>query len=322
VNVDKEGTNVIPAVVFDLDGTVRRSKQGAIDFPSGDPGPPLDAADVELYPGVEEAIYRYIDGKDILVIGATNQGHVGRGKMTLAASNAIQAATRAAFKKDPFDFIVASHAHPEAVAPSGSWNRRTLLRKPNLGMLAVAEFEATRRGFGIDWDHPETVMVGDWTTDSGCAAAAGVRFAWAWDFFGRPAPGRNGPALEGVDLVRARAEWALTEAAPTALRRIGAEAQADQVEGLDVDDHVAAMKVVQHLWLMLSPPGMPFAFLKPVPTALLEIRRCCETLDAMRSMMFWLGSYPNAPEKSLAKSREIVLTRSVDLLMPPPAGLT
>jgi len=178
-----------PVLVLDLDGTVRCSKQGRIDRPDGDYDPPIGPEDVALYDSVESVIACHKFWHKAYVIGVTNQGWVGKGQQTVEWSQAVELATRAAFEDDPFDAIYSSYAY-HSDGPHTPHNRRSLLRKPAYGMLAAAEHDALRHGIALDWDHPATVMVGDFASDRDCAAAAGIRFRWAWDFF----PGRGAPA--------------------------------------------------------------------------------------------------------------------------------
>ncbi len=54
------------------------------------------------------------------------------------------------------------------------FNHRSMLRKPNIGMLALAEFEAWNAGYMIDWD--SSLFVGDRPEDEQCAANANIKF--------------------------------------------------------------------------------------------------------------------------------------------------
>jgi histidinol phosphatase-like enzyme len=78
-----------------------------------------------------------------------------------------------------FDFIFYSPCDPKGrVYP---YANKTLLRKPNIGMLCVAEYYAFHEmHIVIEWDN--SLMVGDRDEDKNCAQAAGVRFAWAGSF--------------------------------------------------------------------------------------------------------------------------------------------
>lgn len=164
---------VMPALCVDLDGTVRGSKSGSL-------WGCVSADDVELLPNAETVLTRLVKA-GYFVIGVTNQGPVGKGFRNEVESEAIQDATRAAFKVDPFHLMLASYAYEGGNTPG--WNVRSLHRKPNYGMLAAAEITAREMGVVIDWNRSQ--FVGDMDSDQECAAAAGVRFFWAKDFFGR-----------------------------------------------------------------------------------------------------------------------------------------
>lgn len=198
-----EQYTIKPALVLDLDGTVRRSKKGqaALLDPLCDAGPCVDPGDVELFPGVEEFIHAYKAAHDCYVVAVSNQGWVAKGSSTMAQILEVAVATRNAFASDPFDILFACPFDTKGtVAPH---NLRSLTRKPDYGMLVLAEHYAhTAAGVYIDWDHPATVMVGDRADDHGCASIAGVHFEWACDFFGRQAP--YGAASRKEDITRWR----------------------------------------------------------------------------------------------------------------------
>lgn len=318
-----------PVLILDLDGTVRRSRKGAIAYPHGDAGPPMTADDVELFHGCEDTIHAYVAAHPgCAVVGVTNQGHVGKGTLTVAESNAIQDATRAAFINDPFDIVLAAYAYPRLKDEPSPWNRRSLLRKPCYGMLAVIEANAEEHGIALNWDDPATVMVGDWTTDSGCATAAGIRFQWAWDFFGRPLPGRNGPALEGVDLVRARVTWMIHEAVPVALRGMVADTQAREFEEIPLDcvDAVqSCYAAIVSLLDAMMPAVCSFEEMTPVPRSVATIVTCVEVLTAAKSKLLWLNNIANASmplHLALNSTKYMVDVTVKALAMVPPAGLT
>jgi hypothetical protein len=73
-------------------------------------------------------------------------------------------------------------------------------------MLVQAEHDAfTRCNVMLDWDHPATILVGSREDDRGCAQAAGIKFAWACDWFDRPAPHGAATAREDTSRWRVRA---------------------------------------------------------------------------------------------------------------------
>ncbi len=163
---------MVPALCLDLDGTIRYSKDGEFINKPGD---------VALFDGVEEQIWRYRDD-GYLVLGITNQGGVAYGFKTPLDHNAEMEAMIALFKRgSPFHFIQACFFHEEGTVEP--YNHRSLLRKPNIGMLAVCEVEARKAGYIIDWD--KSVFVGDRPEDEQCAMNAGIEFQWAREFFCR-----------------------------------------------------------------------------------------------------------------------------------------
>lgn len=165
---------VQPAYIFDLDGTIRRSKSGA-KFPAG-------VDDIELFPDVETKLWELRD-QGGYIVAATNQGGVAYGFRTEAQVDAELDRTVNLFKKNPFYQIHATLTHPKgSVFP---YNTVSLLRKPHYGMLVSAEISAWKNYVLIDW--PKSVMVGDRLEDKQTAenADVGITFQWAWDFFGR-----------------------------------------------------------------------------------------------------------------------------------------
>lgn len=163
-----------PALCLDLDGTIRRSKSGV--FVSG-------YEDVEVIPGVEAKIWEYRD-RGFVVFGISNQGGVAHGHKTELENDAEIQATVAGFQRNPFHLIKC--AYHDAKGKIEPYCHRSLLRKPGYGMLAVCEVEAFGAGIIVDWD--ASLFVGDRPEDQQCAASACIRFEWAHDFFGWPAP--------------------------------------------------------------------------------------------------------------------------------------
>jgi len=160
-----------PALCLDLDDTVRYSKKGDyINSP----------ADIALFKGVEETIWGY-KNEGFLICGITNQGGIAYGHKTPEDNESELEQTRKLFKKDPFDMIMSCYFMPGGkVFP---YNHRSLLRKPDIGMLVQCELQAWQQGIIIDWT--KSVLVGDRDTDEQCAINAGIQFSWATDFFFR-----------------------------------------------------------------------------------------------------------------------------------------
>lgn len=165
-------SKIVPALCLDLDGTIRYSKSGEfINRPE----------DVALFDGVEEKIWQYRnDG--YLIFGITNQGGVAYGFKTPLDSNAEIDTMIGLFKLgNPFHIIEACFHHEKGTQEP--FNHRSLLRKPDIGMLALCEVEARRSGYIVDWDN--SLFVGDRLEDEQCANNAGISFQWASEFFNR-----------------------------------------------------------------------------------------------------------------------------------------
>lgn len=158
-----------PALCLDLDGTVRYSKNGDfIEKPD----------DIALFDGVEEKIWEYRN-KGYLIFGITNQGGVAYGYKLPADVDAEIEQTCKLFKKNPFHIIKSCLHHPKGT--SEPFNHRSLLRKPDIGMLVVCEIEAWDAGYIVDWDN--SLFVGDREEDRQCAKNADISFQTAHEFF-------------------------------------------------------------------------------------------------------------------------------------------
>ena len=163
-----------PALCLDLDGTIRYSKSGKfINNP----------ADIALYDNVETALWSYRDD-GWLIFGVSNQGGVAFNIKTPQQASAEIDATMKLFDRNPFHIVKDCWHHPGGSNPV--FAHRSLFRKPDIGMLAMCEFEAFNAGLIVDWD--KSLMVGDRPEDEECAKRAAIGFAWAWDFFGRVKP--------------------------------------------------------------------------------------------------------------------------------------
>lgn len=160
-----------PALVLDLDGTVRRTLSGK-PFPES-------YKDCEIIPGMEERIWKYRDA-GYLILGISNQGGVAHGFKTQADTMQELSFMFSAFKtKNPFHMVKQCyHDERGTVEP---YNHRSLLRKPYYGILALMESEAyTEGGYIIDWNG--SLMIGDRNEDRECAENAGLYFLTADDF--------------------------------------------------------------------------------------------------------------------------------------------
>ena len=160
---------LMPALCLDLDGTIRFSKSGEfINEPN----------DITLFSGIEDIIWSY-KNQGFLICGITNQGSVACGHKIPADIEAEIQKTRQLFTKDPFDVIQSSFCMQEG--NTEPYNHRSLLRKPDIGMLVLCEVQAFAQHIIIDWNN--SLLVGDQETDKQCAQNANIQFCWAKDFF-------------------------------------------------------------------------------------------------------------------------------------------
>jgi histidinol-phosphate phosphatase family protein len=162
--------------IFDADDTLRRTTV---------PGKPCPhrPGEWELLPGVRERLSRMDWARDGAYLGiASNQDQVAYGHMTEATCRAlfedlVEAATGTRLEDACIRFC------PHALEVDCA------CRKPQPGMI-----HDIVRHFGVT--EAETLFVGNAPTDEEAARRAGVRFAWAWDFF---ETGGSGPGYRPAD---------------------------------------------------------------------------------------------------------------------------
>lgn len=168
-----ENLKLTPALCLDWDGTIRRSKSGATFI--------KDWKDIELIPDMERIIWRYRDHGHI-IIGISNQAGVAHGFKLPMEIERERDATIELFERNPFHIVeVCFHDGKGNVEP---YCHRSLLRKPDYGMLAIAEGDAYNHGYIIDWD--KSLFVGDRPEDEQCAENAGIFFRSAHSFLNEP----------------------------------------------------------------------------------------------------------------------------------------
>lgn len=159
---------VTPALCLDLDGTVRKSKTGTFI---------KDENDIELIGGIERLVWKYRN-MGWLIIAISNQGGVSFGHKRPSHIEKELQATFSLFDKNPFHIVkTCYHMEGGTVEP---FNHRSLFRKPDVGMLAMAEYEAWNEGYMIDWD--KSLFVGDRPEDKQCALNAKIKFRHIDDF--------------------------------------------------------------------------------------------------------------------------------------------
>ena len=145
------------ALILDYDGTLRKTKSGA-KYPS-------DPADVEILPNRKEKLIEW-QKKGYRLLGASNQGDIGRGKLTIAQAKACFDRTNELLGLD-IEYSFCPHNVPPVIC---------FCRKPGPGLL-VAFIEKYKL------DKTEVVFVGDMTSDETCANRVGVPYMHADKFF-------------------------------------------------------------------------------------------------------------------------------------------
>lgn len=154
---------VRPALILDFDGTIRRSKSGATFI--------KNFQDIELMPNIEHIINIYVK-MGWLILGISNQAGVAHGFKLPLEIEAEMDATFKLFTKNPFNLV--KYCYHDGKGKIEPYCHRSLLRKPDIGMLAIMEMEAYNAGYIIDWD--KSLFVGDRPEDEQCATNAGVPF--------------------------------------------------------------------------------------------------------------------------------------------------
>jgi len=168
-----ESHKVKPALCLDFDGTIRRSKSGQTFIQNFN--------DIELMPNIEKLIWRYRN-MGWLILGISNQAGVAHGfKLPLEIEHEMDT-TLKLFKQNPFHIV--KFCYHDGKGKIEPYNHRSLLRKPDIGMLAIMESEAWNEGFVIDWDN--SLFVGDRLEDEQCAKNAGIAFRHIDSFLNEP----------------------------------------------------------------------------------------------------------------------------------------
>lgn len=177
-----------PAIVVDFDGTIR--------YPNEDERFINGPEDVACYEGVFGKLWEYRD-HGYVVLGLTNQAGVAFGHKT-AEDVYSEVARMAEIAEDrgyrwPFHEWHAAVCHPDADVQK--YRVRSLSRKPRPGGLSILAYRtAQKHHLHIDWDR--SVLVGDSTSDLGCARSAGIDFLPAETFREVPVSEHDGKHIE------------------------------------------------------------------------------------------------------------------------------
>lgn len=164
---------VVKALCLDFDGTIRRSKSGKTFI--------QNFQDIELMPGIEKIIWKYRQF-GYMILGISNQAGVAHGfKLPLEIELEMDA-TFKLFKSNPFHIV--KFCYHDGKGKIEPYCHRSLLRKPDIGMLAIMEMEAYEEWYIIDWDN--SLFVGDRPEDEQCAKNAGIPFRHIDSFLNEP----------------------------------------------------------------------------------------------------------------------------------------
>lgn len=158
-----------PALILDFDGTIRRPKSGNKFI--------QNEKDIELIPGIEEKINHYKEN-GYLIMGITNQAGVAHGFKEPHDVGAETNQTLLLFEKNPFYIIEKCFCDEKGnVEP---FNHKSLMRKPQIGMLVMMEQKSWDDDYIIDWNN--SLMVGDREEDEHCAQNAQIPFKYIDNF--------------------------------------------------------------------------------------------------------------------------------------------
>lgn len=153
-----------PAVFLDRDETLIRANSLPPPPPPANPGDVVNPAQVELLPGVHNALRRLRDAGFALVI-YSNQGGVARGAINLRTVEAINDRLRSLLDPGLIQAFYVCPFHPKGKA--APWIREHSWRKPGPGMILAAASE-------LSLDLHRSWAVGDMQRDVDAAITASI----------------------------------------------------------------------------------------------------------------------------------------------------
>lgn len=160
-------------IIFDKDGCLVKS---VVDPKSGKSHAPNKFSEQEYFEDVQPMCEKLLaEGYTTLAV-ASNQGGVAFGIFSSVTAELLV--------KSAADYIGAQSYRVCFNHPAGRvypWNEESPNRKPKPGMLLELMEE-------LHYSPEQTTMVGDWESDKQAAEAAGCKFIWAHEFFGRVNP--------------------------------------------------------------------------------------------------------------------------------------
>lgn len=157
------------AAFIDIDGTVAYSNAEDRPFIN-------DPSEVEIFDKAPE-ILDHLSDNGFLILGVTNQGGIAYGHMTVEEYEEIKQEIKNRLPQ--FDRIMYCPFHQ--YGNTAPFDKRSLMRKPNYGMIAAHEMYYLEQGIKIDLDR--SIMIGDRDDDRKTAEYADISFQEASNFF-------------------------------------------------------------------------------------------------------------------------------------------
>lgn len=161
-----------PALIVDINNTINRNKNGK-DF--------IDNSDsIEIIPGSIE-ILTFFKNQGFFIIGCSNQGGIAFGFKTKDDVVEEMMTTMSLVGDSLIDDIFFNGCHKDGIPFEENrvdeyvnFSFRSLCRKPEIGLLALAEVCYFQNKKIIDWD--SSIFLGDMWEDQECARRAGIPF--------------------------------------------------------------------------------------------------------------------------------------------------
>jgi HAD superfamily hydrolase (TIGR01662 family) len=145
------------AVIFDYDGTLRKTKSGA-EFP-------VDPSDIEILPGRIEKL-QDLKSQGYILLGVSNQSGVAKGQLTYETAEACFDKTN-----ELLGFDIDYRFCPHRVPPITCYCRKP---GPGHGVELIEQYKL---------DPEQCIMVGDMKTDETFAKRCGFKYVHADKFF-------------------------------------------------------------------------------------------------------------------------------------------
>lgn len=162
----------VKALFIDLDGTIRYSNDPKNEF--------VTLNNMAIFDEIPAILQKFqTEGWRIIVL--TNQAGVAFGyKSRIDFESEVEELCK---RLPTIDLMVyVAYGHPKAT--DAKYRINSMLRKPNTGMVCIAEIRCSKMGELIDYEN--SLFVGDRLEDKDCAANANIKFCDAALFRAMP----------------------------------------------------------------------------------------------------------------------------------------